>query len=146
MAQNPQKRSWLQKAAFSRGFFHLKLLLEVSYLSEFFKLSLVGLWLGEEDEWPNLYSCLESIVGFFGISITTKQKCYYQCYILYYKMIINKMDNLFLIWMYEVVSYQAWPNREGLSGNETYLFHLSVKRGLWPGLFASGFPNLLGGM
>ena len=23
------------------------------------------------------------------------------------KMIINKMDNLFLIWMYEVVSYQA---------------------------------------
>ena len=39
------------------------------YLSEFFKLSLVGLWLGEEDEWPKRYSCLESIVGFFGISV-----------------------------------------------------------------------------
>ena len=38
------------------------------YLSEFFKLSLVGLWLGDEEEWPKRYSCLESIVGFFGIS------------------------------------------------------------------------------
>lgn len=39
----------------------------VTYLSEFFKLSLVGLWLGEVDEWPNLYSWRESIVGFFGM-------------------------------------------------------------------------------
>ena len=43
------------------------------YLSEFFKLSLVGLWLGEEDEWPKRYSCLESMVGFFGISVKNKK-------------------------------------------------------------------------
>ena len=44
------------------------------YLSEFFKLSLVGLWLGEEDEWPKRDSCLESIVGFFGISVKKNKK------------------------------------------------------------------------
>ena len=63
--------------------------------------------------------------------------------VYYTKMIINKMDNLFLIWMYEVVSYQAWPNKEGLSGNETHLFRLSVKIGLWPSRFASGFQTYL---
>ena len=44
------------------------------YLSEFFKLSLVGLWLGEEDEWPKRYSCLESMVGFFGKSVKDRKK------------------------------------------------------------------------
>ena len=47
------------------------------YLSEFFKLSLVGLWLeGEEwfpPLWPNRYSSRESIVMFLGIS--TEKDC-----------------------------------------------------------------------
>ena len=55
----------------------------VYYLSEFFKLSLVGLWLDEEEWfppplpppplWPNLYSSLESIVMFFGISTAERK-------------------------------------------------------------------------
>ena len=60
--------------SFSRGKKSLFKLYSLDvYLSEFFKLSLVGLWLGEEDEWPKRYSCLESMVGFFGISVKDKK-------------------------------------------------------------------------
>ena len=48
-----------------------------AYLSEFFRLSLVGLWLDEEEwlpPWPNLYSRRESIVMFFGISTVKTKK------------------------------------------------------------------------
>ena len=71
------------------------------YLSEFFKLSLVGLWLGEEDEWPKRYSCLESMVGFFGISVNNKKRILFLKICITSTMFWKCMGCIFLaIWFF----------------------------------------------
>ena len=72
--ENPISPNFLkiqQESPFSQIGYYFSM--SSTYLSEFFKLSLVGLWLGDEEEWPKRYSWRESIVGFFGLSETQKK-------------------------------------------------------------------------